>query len=170
MLSVVPHDGALNEIVARTEPLYRVNWEHVFPQGVERVWIAISDADEISAWMKFSTQIDLRLGGTIHIDFSGEGSLDGMVCELERPKLLTYTWGDSLVKWVLEEAPAGTRLHLSHIGVRPDLLTGMGAGWHAFLDQLGDHLLGAAHPSHYRELKTLYDKELKPEPVERRAL
>lgn len=167
MLHVVPQNTTETEPVASSEPLYRLNWVHIYPQGVERVWIAISNEDEVSAWMKFAARLDLHPGGTIHIDFSDEESMEGMVCQLEAPKLLTYTWGDSLVKWVLEDVPTGTRLHLSHIGVRPDLLTGMGAGWHAFLDQLGDHLLGTEHPSHYRELKTLYDKEMRPEPVDR---
>ena len=35
----------------------------------------------------------------------------------------------------------------------------MGAGWHAFLDQLEDHLTGSSRPDRYRELKGRYERE-----------
>ncbi len=129
------------------------------PQSVVRIWAAISNAEEITAWMKYPTRLEQRPGGVIHIDFSSQGSLEGIVCEFEPLRLLSYTWGDSLVKWEIEEVSGETRLHLSHVGVRPELLVGLGAGWHAFLDQLEDYLTGSARPNRYRELKTRYERE-----------
>ncbi|MGC1782167.1 MAG: SRPBCC domain-containing protein [Acidobacteriaceae bacterium] len=163
-------NAEVNNDIARVETLYRAEWDRSYPRDLERVWAAISDQDEVSAWMKYPTRIDMRVGGVIHIDFSAEGALEGIICSLDPPMLLIYTWGDSLVKWELNGTAQETRLHLSHIGVRPELLAGLGAGWHGFLDQLGDHLLGASHPSRYRELKARYDKELKAEPTERSAV
>lgn len=163
-------NAGTNDDIAKVATLYRADWERAYPQDLERVWAAISDQDEVSMWMKYPTRLDMRVGGVIHIDFSAEGALEGIVCSLDPPTLLIYTWGDSLVKWALENGPEGTRLHLSHIGVRPELMAGLGAGWHAFLDQLGDHLAGRSHPSRYRELKARYDKELKAEPTERSAV
>jgi len=68
-----------------------------------------------------------------------------------------YTWGDSLVNWKLEGDEAATKLHFSHVGVRPELLDGLGAGWHRFLDQLQDHLAGTTRPDRYKELKARYE-------------
>lgn len=157
----------MNDAIGKAETIYRMDWEREYPQGVERVWMAISDQDEVSAWIKYPTRLDMRVGGVIHIDFASQGSLEGIVCTLDEPRQLIYTWGDSLVKWVLETSNGGTRLHFSHIGVRPELLGGLSAGWHAFLGQLEDHLSGTSHPSRYRELKARYDKELKAEPAGR---
>ncbi|MHB1958187.1 MAG: SRPBCC domain-containing protein [Acidobacteriaceae bacterium] len=151
-----PKEGP-NDSIAAVETIYRLDWERSYRQPVEQVWNVISSAEEISAWMKFPTELEPRLGGKIHITFSAEGSLEGIVCNFEPPRLLIYTWGDSLVNWKLEGDTAETKLHFSHVGVRPELLAGLGAGWHAFLDQLEDHLAGSARPGRYKELKARYE-------------
>jgi len=151
-----------NDSIATTETIYRLDWERAYRLGMERVWSALSNEDEITAWMKFPTKLEPRVGGAIHIDFSAQGSLEGIVCNYEPPRLLTYTWGDSLVSWKLEGDESETRLRFSHIGVRPELLAGLGAGWHGFLNQLEEHLTGSSRPDRYRELKDRYEKEIKP--------
>jgi uncharacterized protein YndB with AHSA1/START domain len=153
---VEPPKEEPNDSIALVETIYRLDWDRAYPQNLERVWHAISNAEEISAWMKFPTQLDPRVGGKIHIEFSAEGSLEGIVCNLEPQHLLIYTWGDSLVNWRLEGDAAATKLHFSHVGVRPELLAGLGAGWHAFLDQLEDHLTGGTRPDRYKDLKARY--------------
>ena len=155
----VPVEDA-NDSIATTETLYRMDWERAYRQGIERVWSALSNEDEITAWMKFPTKLEPRVGGVIHIDFSSQGSLEGIVCNFESPRLLTYTWGDSLVSWKLEGDESETRLRLSHIGVRPELAAGLGAGWHGFLSQLDEYLTGTVKPDGYRELKDRYEREI----------
>ena len=146
-----------NDSIASVETIYRLDWKRAYPQSLERVWSAISNAEEITAWMKFPTQLEPRVSGKIHIAFSAEGSLEGIVCDFEPPHLLIYTWGDSLVNWKLEGDAAETKLHFSHVGVRPELMAGLGAGWHAFLDQLEDHLTGSTRPARYKDLKARYE-------------
>ncbi len=150
-----------NDSIASVETIYRLDWDRSYPQSLERVWSAISNAEEITAWMKFPIQLEPRVGGKIHIAFSAEGSLNGIVCDFEPPHLLIYTWGDSLVNWKLEGDAAETKLHFSHVGVRPELMAGMGAGWHAFLDQLEDHLTGSPRPGRYKDLKARYENAVK---------
>lgn len=154
---VEPPKEEPNDSIASVETIYRLDWERSYPQSSERVWQAIANAEEITAWMKFPTQLEPRVGGKVHIEFSAEGSLDGIVCEFEPQHLLIYTWGDSLVNWKLEGDAAETKLHFSHIGVRPELLAGLGAGWHRFLDQLEDHLAGTTRPDRYKNLKARYE-------------
>jgi uncharacterized protein YndB with AHSA1/START domain len=150
-----------NDFTATVETIYRLDWDRSYPQRLERVWSAISNADEITAWMKFTTHLEPRVGGKVHIEFSAEGSLEGIVCNFEPPHLLIYTWGDSLVNWKLEGDAAETRLHFSHVGVRPELAAGLGAGWHAFLDQLEDYFSGNSRPARFRELKARYENAVK---------
>lgn len=153
-------NGNANDAIAKVETIYRLDWQREYALDRERVWKAISEEGEISGWMKFATRLELRAGGEVKIDFGGQGSLEGVVCNVEPPSLLMYTWGDSLVKWSLEEENGQTRLHLSHIGVRPELVAGLGAGWHAFLDQLEDSLTGGSRPGRYRELKGRYEERV----------
>jgi uncharacterized protein YndB with AHSA1/START domain len=151
-----------NDSIATVETLYRLDWDRTYLQSLQRLWSAISNAEEITAWMKFPSQLEPQVGGKVHIDFSAQGSLEGIVCNFEPPHLLIYTWGDSLVNWKLEGDGTGTRLHFSHVGVRPELLAGLGAGWHAFLDQLEDHLTGSARPDRFKDLKARYENTDKP--------
>ncbi len=156
-----PKEGP-NDSIASVETIYRLDWDRAYPQSLERVWSAISSPEEISTRMKFPTELEPRVGGKIHIAFSAEGSLEGIVCNFESPSLLIYTWGDSLVNWKLEGDAAETRLHFSHVGVRPELVAGLGAGWHAFLDQLQDYLAGSTRPDRYKDLKARYENAGKP--------
>lgn len=158
-MSDPPSPPSPDNPLADVETVYRMDWHRQYPVRLQRVWEAVSRQDEIGIWMHYKTQLDLYPGGTIHIEFSAHGSLDGVVCELDPLRLLAYTWGDSLVKWELEEASGATHLHLAHIGVRPELAGGVGAGWNAFLDQLEDYLNGNARPSRYREWKKLYEEK-----------
>src|SRR5665213_762486 len=103
-----------NDSIATTETIYRLDWERAYRLGMERVWAALSNEDEITAWMKFPSKLEPRVGGAIHIDFSAQGSLEGIVCNYEPPRLLTYTWGDSLVSWKLGGDESET-LSLIHI-------------------------------------------------------
>lgn len=146
-----------NDALGSVETVYRMDWHRGYPESVVRVWAAISTAEEISAWMKYPTKLEPRVGGIIHIEFSSQGSLEGVVCEFEPLHSLIYTWGDSLVKWEVEDASGETKLHLAHVGVRPELASGLGAGWHAFLDQLEDHLMGSSRHERYRDLKARYE-------------
>ncbi len=61
------------------------------------------------------------------------------------------------MNWKLEGDAAETKLHFSHVGVRPELMAGLGAGWHRFLDQLEDHLTGSTRPDRYKDLKARYE-------------
>jgi uncharacterized protein YndB with AHSA1/START domain len=153
-----PIKEEVNDSIAAVETIYRLDWDRAYRQPLERVWTAISDPEEITAWMKYPTKLEPRVGGAIHIDFSSQGSLEGTVCNFEPPHLLIYTWGDSLVNWKLEGDTTETRLHFSHVGVRPELLAGLGAGWHAFLDQLEDHLTASSRLPRYKDLKARYEK------------
>ncbi|MGB8479406.1 MAG: SRPBCC domain-containing protein [Acidobacteriaceae bacterium] len=160
--SVEPPKEEPNDSIASVETMYRLDWERAYPQSLERVWSALSNAEEITAWMKFPTQLEPRVGGKVHIEFSAEGSLEGIVCNFEPQQLLIYTWGDSLVNWKLEGDAVETKLHFSHVGVRPELMAGLGAGWHAFLGQLEDHLSGSTRPDRYKDLKARYENAGKP--------
>lgn len=135
-----------NEQLATFEKCYRIDLTRSFPVPAALLWVAISEAEQIVAWMKFPVEMEARTGGAIHIDFGGQGSIEGTVCDLEAPFLFAYTWGDSFVKWGVSGDAERSELRFSHIGVRAELAKGLAAGWHAFLDQLEAYLTKKAMP------------------------
>ena len=148
------------ENLAKFVPQYRIEIERHFPFPVEQVWKAISEAKEITAWMQYPTELDLRVGGRIYIDFRDEGSLEGVVCKVDPEKTLTYTWDDSLVKWELEAGKDDTRLRFTHSGVNHEHVIGLGAGWHCFIDQLESHLDGVPREDRMDELQELFKRQM----------
>jgi uncharacterized protein YndB with AHSA1/START domain len=148
--------------VAKLVPIYRLDFDREYAESLDRVWSAISDEAEVSKWMKYPVKIELRVGGAIRVDFAPDDPLEGIICALRPYSCLAYLWGDSFVRWELEGDADATRLRLSHIGVRPELVVALGAGWHAFLDQLEDHFTGASRPDRYVDLTERYHAELRP--------
>lgn len=135
-----------NDQLAKFEKCYRIDLTRRYPVAAALLWVAISEAEQIAAWMRFPVELEGRTGGAIHIDFGGQGSIEGTVCDLEAPFLFAYTWGDSFVKWSVSGDAESAELHFSHIGVRAELAKGLAAGWHAFLDQLEAYLHKTAPP------------------------
>lgn len=140
--------------------LARVDLERRLEQSPQRVWKALINAKEVSAWMKFPVKMNPEVGGTIYVDFDGRGSMDGVICTFDAPRAFAWVWGDSLVRWEIEREGSGVRLRFAHIGMKPELLAGLTAGWQRFLDQLETHLDGVARPDRFQELEKAYAEEL----------
>lgn len=140
--------------------LARVDLERRLAFSPHRVWKALTNEKEVAAWMKFPVKMNAAPGGTIFVDFGGRGSMDGTICTFEAPTAFAYVWGDSLVRWEVEREGDGVRLRFSHIGMKPELLAGLTAGWQRFLDQLQTHLDGVARPDRFQELEKEYAEEL----------
>ncbi len=90
---------------------------------VEKVWAALTDPEAIGSWMEDdAVKVSLKKGGK-YVLFAG--STTGKFVEIEKPKILEYTWRmgdwskdspDTYVRWELEPAGKKTRVHLIHRG------------------------------------------------------
>jgi len=88
---------------------------------IEQVWAALTDPTAIGDWIEDdSVEVDLKVGG--RYQFFGRATT-GAFIHIEPPHLLEYTWRqqewpqvwpDSLVRWDLRAAPAGTEVRLTH--------------------------------------------------------
>lgn len=134
-----------------------------------RLWRAITDPDEIAAWMGAPASVDLRFGGNYGFDFHGNGEdgLDGIIVRVERERRLGYVWGWSYVEWEIESAGDGCRYTFIQNGLtdRGDDEEGLPAGWHEFFERLDDHLKGAArtadqHAARWKALKPYYRTQI----------
>ena len=92
----------MSESLARITTEYCIEIEREYAYPVSRVWAAVTTAEGISAWMKYETTLERRIGGRIFVDFKSEGNLEGTVCEWSPERVFAYTWGLSVVRWVLE--------------------------------------------------------------------
>jgi uncharacterized protein YndB with AHSA1/START domain len=108
----------------------------------ERVWRALTDADELSRW--FGQRADLRpeVGYDGWMEWDGHGRYAMRVEEADAPRRLALRWmnapdvpldpaGSTLVEWDLEPTEGGgTRLHLRESGfTSPEGRAGNAVGW-----------------------------------------
>jgi uncharacterized protein YndB with AHSA1/START domain len=138
-------------------PTITIRLERHLPVVPGHLFRALSDSAEISSWMKFPATAGPGLGGRIMVEFSKTDILDGIICLYEPDKIFAYTWGSSIVKFLIDHDSSGeSPLILTHSGVTPDLAAGLAAGWHAFLDQLQEHLTGIRPAAEASDLITHY--------------
>lgn len=119
------------------------------PSPIERVWRAVSDADEIGRWFPTeSATLDLAPGGTGLFTWTGHQPFPIVVESMDEPHYLAWSWGHestqsatTLVEWRLEKTGEGTRLTLTETGIKaPKHYAENSQGWDEELAELVSYL------------------------------
>jgi len=111
----------------------------------ERVWRALTERAELSAWHPTPFELDRLPGGAVKYA-SGAGlpaMEDGEVLDFDPPRLLAYTWFEDRLRWELRPQGDGCLLVLTHTFGERFKAARDGAGWHVCLWWLSRHLDGA---------------------------
>ena len=132
--------------------------ELILPAPPERVWTALTEPDQLSAWFGTRATVDLRPGGALTFEWDGstgpQGSTRGVIETVERPSRFAFRWRPSpesdemtRVEFTLEPHPEGTRLRLVESGfssLPPELRRSChesnAEGWLRELDELALYL------------------------------
>jgi uncharacterized protein YndB with AHSA1/START domain len=132
--------------------------EVILPVPPERVWTALTQPDQLSAWFGTQATIDLRPGGEVIFTWDGStgpvGSNRGVIEAVEAPGRLAFRWRSSRddvpmtrVEFTLEPHPEGTRLRLVESGfaglppeLRGEMHEGNRSGWQRELGELAQYL------------------------------
>jgi uncharacterized protein YndB with AHSA1/START domain len=133
-----------------------IAFERRLGHPVEVVWAALTDPDELAAWLGPGS-VEPREGGQVSVrtgagDRPGpQGVIWGRVLAWDPPRLLEHEWTQpgldiSVVRYELEPDAGGTILRLTHRRSVAPGATGGRAGWHAYLDRLAAHLDGLPVP------------------------
>ena len=102
-----------------------ISKEVLFSHPIQKVWDAISKAEEISTWF---IKADFKAEEGYQYTFTSEPNEKGCTTisgEIKKanPYVLIYTWVvadtgvETTVKWELETTSEGTRLNLEHSGI-----------------------------------------------------
>jgi uncharacterized protein YndB with AHSA1/START domain len=123
----------------RTRPAVRL--ERHLPDPPATVWLALTDRQRLAEWFPSDVEVEGGRwieGAAIRFVFPPEVidmTLEGRVVEVDEPHVLSFTWGDDLLRFELSESGTGTSL------VVIDELPGSwaarnAAGWDECLDRL----------------------------------
>lgn len=114
---------------------------------VERVWELITSAEHVGRWFgDAGAELELRPGGALKVHWKDNGSVDGVVEDVEPTTRFSYRWrhpdaASTLVEFTLTPTGSGTRLHVRESGfaTRRSLYDGHLKGWEIELGHLADH-------------------------------
>jgi uncharacterized protein YndB with AHSA1/START domain len=120
----------------------------------ERVFRALTDADELGRWFASRADSDPRTGGeyVLRFEFEDESrnhTYSGRYEDVTPNERVRYPWngrfGETTVEFVLTPSGAGTELTLVHSGWNEYAAESKAMheqGWSFFLDNLERHLMG----------------------------
>jgi uncharacterized protein YndB with AHSA1/START domain len=127
--------------------------ELILPVPPARVWTALTQPDQLSAWFGTQASIDLRPGGEVVFTWDGatgpRSTNRGVIETVEPLHRLAFRWQSSRdtvqmtrVEFTLEPHPEGTRLRLVESGfasLPPELRRrGHESNTHGWQRELGD--------------------------------
>jgi uncharacterized protein YndB with AHSA1/START domain len=120
-------------------PAVRLERQLTDPPAV--VWEAITDREQLRSWFPCDVDIEggsWEVGASITFVFPAEViemTLTGEVLVVEAPKVLSFSWGDEVLRFELEDHDGGTFLVLID-ELEPGHAARNAAGWEDCLDHL----------------------------------
>lgn len=135
-----------NNALARVVDGDTLIFERTVAHPPERVWRAMTDEQEITAWMRYPVKFKAEVGARVSY-FDGANA--GMVFIADAPHALAFSFWDPnnpaeagkietewTVRWDLEPTDGGTRITFTHRRLSGHVMWGVGDGWHQFIAQL----------------------------------
>lgn len=122
-----------------------LRFERWFPHSRDKVWRALTSADELRAWFVEILDYDrsrLAFAPGARLTFVAPGFPpgEGAVLVCEPPSLLEYTWDAEVLRWALTEKDGGCRLVFTNTVADGDTAAAVDPGWDLGLRKLSDAL------------------------------
>jgi uncharacterized protein YndB with AHSA1/START domain len=125
-----------------------IRFERRLAAGVERVWRAVTDVDEMQSWFPSRVEGERKVGAQLTFPFD-DGEADtftGEVTEWEPMRVFAFSWNGDQLR--IEVAPDGDATLLVFTQTLSHLTEAArtSSGWHHCLASLDAHLRGAEPP------------------------
>jgi len=165
---------------------HTLRFERRFPHALDRVWEAISNVEEMDRWFPARVVGTRRAGTKLHFHFPpqpGQTPSDapdrsaattwGELLVWDPPRVLEFTWGDEVLRFVLTRSEGRTQLVFTHTFHDLTKAARDASGWTVCLDALDALLDGRAKtpftPERFETLFAEYASRFGPEASSTRA-
>ena len=108
------------------EPREAIHRQILLPAPPERVWVALTEGEELSTWFGADVELDARPGGSATFRWPGGRHREATVEEMDPHRRLSLRWAPferitagvrvipaTRIEFTLEAAPGGTVLSVS---------------------------------------------------------
>jgi uncharacterized protein YndB with AHSA1/START domain len=156
-------DATMREERGRTV----LRFERLLRHPPQRVWEALTEAEELPAWHPTPYELERAAGETVRYSAAGDvpEMNDGVLTDWDPPRLLGHSWGEDHLRWELNEHDEGCLLTLTHSFGNRFKAARDAAGWHLCLEALSAYLDGASTASAreilgggWQELNSAYEE------------
>ncbi|QFU88920.1 SRPBCC domain-containing protein [Amycolatopsis sp. YIM 10] len=114
----------------------RLHFTRYYPHGTARVWRALTDNAELSAWTPWRMRVDTVPGGALSVAFGRGKPSKGEVVTVEPERRVVWRCYGELLDWTLAGKGSGCVLSLDTTMADPGHITHSAAGFHISLDNL----------------------------------
>ena len=143
----------IDAVLVRESGRWVLRMERQFRHSPDRIWAALTHADQIRRWAPYVPDRDLDRLGEVALPQSqggepAEGPAEpGRVVEIVPSRLLVMLWGDHQLRFELTPTTDGVRLVLLHIFDEAAEAPDYASGWHLCLNVVMAQLDGKDVPS-----------------------
>lgn len=143
-------------VLASSDGRPELRIERVLAHPRDKVWRAITEPSQLSAWYPFqATEIDPRVGGLLRFDDTQGSALDAVITEFDPPRAFAFQLpdagrivpggreGPNTIRLELRPDDAGCRLIFTQLFSDRPAAASYAAGWQTCLDALAVLLTGA---------------------------
>jgi uncharacterized protein YndB with AHSA1/START domain len=124
-----------------------LRFERLLRHPPEKVWRAITEPEQLAGWFPGRIEGEREAGAPLRFVPEGGEPTEGKVIDFEPPRLFSYTWGDSVLRFELRPDAAGTVLVFTHTFDERPSAASFAAGWHQCLDGLDAVVAGRPAPA-----------------------
>jgi uncharacterized protein YndB with AHSA1/START domain len=123
---------------------WRLRFTRMLPHPPAKVWRAVTEPEHLEYWFPTTIEGQRAAGAPLRFSFRGEQAppFDGTMLAYEPERVMELGWGPDVIRIELEQAAGGTMLTLLDTLDERGKAARDGAGWHACLDWLAEHLEG----------------------------
>jgi uncharacterized protein YndB with AHSA1/START domain len=122
-----------------------LRFERLLPHPPEKVWHAVTDVEELAAWFPARVEGERKAGAALRF-LAGDAESEGEVLEYEPPRVFSFSWDVSVVRFELRPDPAGCLLVFTNTFDDRPFAASFATGWHRCLDVLALALDGRPAP------------------------
>jgi uncharacterized protein YndB with AHSA1/START domain len=116
-----------------------LRFQRFLPHPPQKVWRAVTDSEHLAKWFPAEMHMKLAVGEEITFgEFGGLNGSEGVITEVEEPRVFAFTWNGEALRIELAPADGGCELVFTH-AFDTDKRVRAGsfaAGWNACLDAM----------------------------------
>ncbi|MFF0173990.1 SRPBCC domain-containing protein [Micromonospora profundi] len=114
----------------------RLRLERHYDNPVERVWQALTDSEEMSAWFACAVEYgELTPGSTLELRFPGGDPEPGKILEVEPGRLIAFTWQKESLTFEVTSERGGTRFVFVTTVQDPEHIPYSAAGYYQSVEE-----------------------------------